>query len=93
MIKLICKCGRTVEVLGEEAKVRCACGKQMVRVDQVSKLKTLRYQNKMSQQEVCLELDIAKSYLSQLENKQLPITEELRGRFAALYQVSQSEIN
>jgi transcriptional regulator with XRE-family HTH domain len=59
----------------------------------ITELKIQRLQKGLTQKEAADQLDISRGYLSQIENKQAVLTDELLLKIAKLYDVSVKELS
>ena len=60
---------------------------------QVTKIKLLRLQNGLSQEQASEKLGISQGYLSQIESLSRTLTSELKLKMACLYNVNVNDLN
>jgi len=82
-----CVCGRTQDVFTSKATCTCRCQRPMRRVF-TEDYRGLRLKTGLSQRAAAVQLNIAFSYLSRIENGNAPVPAELAKKLANLYAAS-----
>jgi Helix-turn-helix. len=77
LFQLVCKCGKSIEVIGERTKARCNCKKIMVQVASLHPLVLYRYKHNLTQKELSNLLDVDRSLISKIETNNFRLSDKV----------------